>query len=626
MDMTGKIIDGKYKIIKLVGSGGMAKVYKALDIRLDRYVAVKVLKEDYADNEQFVKKFMREAQADAKLAHPNIVNVYDVGSNNGVNYIVMEYMDGPTLNDYLDEKGVLSAQETVDIIYSIALGLNHAHANKIIHRDIKPHNILMTTTHMPKVADFGIAMAVSSSTQTVTEDGLGSVHYVSPEQAKGGFLDERSDLYSLGIMMYEMLTGELPYDGDSPVAVALMHVQNSVPNPKLINKRIPDGVAQVVLNLTRKKPEERYQNARALLDSLRKLKANINADIDATYKSGPKASTAKAGNKPKAPEKKTVKKTFSLKKVFENKKNLKWVITAAVVIAVIIAVILLTPPKMVEVPNFVGLNETQAEKLADEKNVKINITKHVNSPTVAENLIAQQLTEAGTQVEARTVIELYMSIGPKIVEVPNVVDKYEAEAVADMKKKNFEVKNIIYEFNSEYEKNVVYQQNPAAGTQAAEGTEVTLYVSKGKDTTSVPKLLGYSLDVARDALRENNLVMGSITYDSSSTYEKGTIMKQSPTAYSVVDKNTAIDVVVSLGRETTRTITVNLARYASEADSDTVSLRIELQNINDGYDNVYSRDGLDKKEVVNVEVSGIGDKIYNIYVNGIKVGDGVVSF
>ncbi len=548
MDMTGKIIDGKYKIIKLVGSGGMAKVYKALDIRLDRYVAVKVLKEDYADNEQFVKKFMREAQADAKLAHPNIVNVYDVGSNNGVNYIVMEYMDGPTLNDYLDEKGVLSAQETVDIIYSIALGLNHAHANKIIHRDIKPHNILMTTTHMPKVADFGIAMAVSSSTQTVTEDGLGSVHYVSPEQAKGGFLDERSDLYSLGIMMYEMLTGELPYDGDSPVAVALMHVQNSVPNPKLINKRIPDGVAQVVLNLTRKKPEERYQNARALLDSLRKLKANINADIDATYKSGPKASTAKAGNKPKAPEKKTVKKTFSLKKVFENKKNLKWVITAAVVIAVIIAVILLTPPKMVEVPNFVGLNETQAEKLADEKNVKINITKHVNSPTVAENLIAQQLTEAGTQVEARTVIELYMSIGPKIVEVPNVVDKYEAEAVADMKKKNFEVKNIIYEFNSEYEKNVVYQQNPAAGTQAAEGTEVTLYVSKGKDTTSVPKLLGYSLDVARDALRENNLVMGSITYDSSSTYEKGTIMKQSPTAYSVVDKNTAIDVVVSLGR------------------------------------------------------------------------------
>ena len=626
MDMTGKIIDGKYKIIKLVGSGGMAKVYKALDIRLDRYVAVKVLKEDYADNEQFVKKFMREAQADAKLAHPNIVNVYDVGSSNGVNYIVMEYMDGPTLNDYLDEKGVLSAQETVDIIYSIALGLNHAHANKIIHRDIKPHNILMTTTHMPKVADFGIAMAVSSSTQTVTEDGLGSVHYVSPEQAKGAFLDERSDLYSLGIMMYEMLTGELPYDGDSPVAVALMHVQNSVPNPKLINKRIPDGVAQVVLNLTRKKPEERYQNARALLDSLRKLKANINTDIDPTYKSGPKASTAKAGSKPKAQEKKTVKKTFSLKKLIQNKKILPWLIAATAIVVIILVAAMLVPPKMVEVPNFVGRSESEAEKLADEHHVKINITKHVNSPTVAENLIAQQLIEAGTQVEARTVIELYMSIGPKIVEVPNVVNKYEAEAVAQMKKNNFEVKNIVYEFNSEYEKNVVYQQNPAAGTQSAEGTEVTLYVSKGKDTISVPKLLGYSLEVARDALRENNLMMGSITYDSSSTYEKGTIMKQSPTAYSVVDKNTAIDVVVSLGKETTRTITVNLARYTGEVDSDTVSLRIELQNVNDGYDNVYSRDGLEKKEVVNVEVSGIGDKIYNIYVNGIKVGDGVVSF
>lgn len=621
MDLTGRIIDNKYKIIKLIGSGGMAKVYKALDIRLDRYVAIKVLKEDYSDNEQFVKKFMKEAQADAKLAHPNIVNVYDVGSSKDINYIVMEYMSGPSLNDYLDEKGVLSAQETVDLIYSIALGINHAHANKIIHRDIKPHNILMTPAHMPKVADFGIAVAVSSSTLTATEDGLGSVHYVSPEQAKGGFLDERSDLYSLGIMMYEMLTGELPYDGDSPVAVALMHVQNTVESPKLVNKKIPDGVAQVVLNLTRKKPEERYQSARALLEALRKLKSDINAQIAPTYKTNEPQSTKQPKAKPK--QTKTVKPT-----AINHKRTT--IIAICVVAVVLFATLLvaLMPSKMVIVPNFVGATQDGAQTLADENSLKIEITKYVNSPTVPEGKIAEQSLEVGSEVKARTVVELYVSLGPKIVEIPNVVDYYEQEAVDELTNDNFIVKEIKYEFSDEYEKGIVIQQNPSGGTKAAEGTEITLYVSKGKDVVSVPKLLEKTVDECRYLLSEAGLILGNVEYDTSNSIARNLVMYQTPVAFTSVARNTVVDIVVSLGKLVDKQLPINLAKYTSGISADTVDVRVEFGDSSDSLKTVYTNENADKKAELSIKVSGIEGTTYyyRLYINGVQANSGEVKF
>ncbi|MBO4359928.1 MAG: Stk1 family PASTA domain-containing Ser/Thr kinase [Eubacteriaceae bacterium] len=628
MDITGKILDGKYKIIKLVGTGGMARVYKAQDIRLDRYVAVKVLKEDYAGDEQFVKKFMKEAQAAAKLAHPNIVNVYDVGSEKDLHYIVMELMGGPSLNDYLDEKGVLSAQETVDLIYSIALGLNHAHANNIIHRDIKPHNILMTPSHMPKVADFGIAVAAKSSSGA-EDDGLGSVHYVSPEQAKGGVVDERSDLYSLGIMMFEMLTGELPYDGDSPVEVALMHVQNTVPSPRTVNKRIPEGVAQVVLNLTRKDPKDRYQNARALLDALRKLKSDINCDIEPTYKLDPKEQAARQKNKKntanirKGTSKGTSKSTLSKA---ERKKR---AIIAGVVFGVLVItalVFLLMPPKMVEAPQFVGHTVEEAQKIAEDSGLKVTVTKYVNSTTVKEGLICEQSVVPGTEVEVRTEIEVYVSTGPKVVEVPSVIGYYEDEARTILKKENFVIKETVYEFNDKYEKDMVFSQNPAQGTMAAEGTEITLYVSKGKDTVSMPKILGMTLEEARTVLAQNGLILRSIEYDTSSTYSKDLIMKQSPTAYSTVDKNTTVDIVISIGKETYQTIQVSLKKYTGSIQDESVSVRIEMQDRDGNYEVVYAEEAVQKNETINVEVKGTGERYYMVYVNGLNVDMGRVNF
>ena len=620
MDLTGKIIDGKYRIIKAVGSGGMANVYKAQDIRLDRYVAVKVLKEDYAGDEQFVHRFMKEAQAAARLAHPNIVNVYDVGSDNDINYIVMELMSGPSLNDYLDEKGVLSAQETVDIIYSIALGLNHAHANHIIHRDIKPHNILMTSSHMPKVADFGIAVAAASEDE---DDGLGSVHYVSPEQAKGDPQDERSDLYSLGIMMYEMLTGELPYDGESPVEVALMHVQNSVPSPKTVNRRIPDGVAQVVLNLTRKEPKDRYQNARALLDALRTLKSDINADVEPTYKLDAKEQAAREKAKKKNSSHSS-KKTPAKKNTDKKKAVIAGCIFAVIILAAL--AFLLLPPRMVKAPDFTGLSVEQAQTLAEENKLKIKVTKYVNSATVTEGLICEQLVQPETEVEVRTEIEVYVSTGPKVVEVPEVVGYYEEEAKTVLKKENFVIKESVYEFNDKYDKDMVFQQNPAAGTMAAEGTEVTIYVSKGKDTVSMPKILGMTLDEARTVLSQNGLSLGRITYDSSSTYSKDLVMKQSPTAYSTVDKNTAVDIVISIGKETHQTISVNLKKYTSGITDATVSVRIEMQDNDGNYVEVYANDAVPKDDTVEADVLGIGERLYMVYVNGLSVEMGKISF
>ncbi|MCL1804220.1 MAG: protein kinase, partial [Eubacteriaceae bacterium] len=281
--MIGKVLEDKYEIIELVGQGGMAMVYKAKDIRLNRFVAIKVLKSEFMENEGFLKKFLREAQSDAKLTHPNIVSVFDVGSEGGIYFIVMEFIDGSTLKAYIKSKKSLSAYETAEMALPIANALAHAHQNNIIHRDIKPHNILLTSTKTPKVADFGIARAITSSTVTATDEALGSVHYISPEQARGGFLDARSDLYSLGILMYEMLTGELPYDADTPVAVALKHVQNKVPDPSFVNQNIPPNMAQIVLNLTRRKADDRYQNANELISDLRAFLDNPDVEIEPSY-------------------------------------------------------------------------------------------------------------------------------------------------------------------------------------------------------------------------------------------------------------------------------------------------------------------------------------------------------
>ena len=265
----GTMLSGRYEVLKRVGSGGMADVYMAKDHKLNRNVAVKVLKSEYVEDEKFLKKFETEAQAVARLSHPNIVNIYDVGIEDGINYIVMELAEGITLKEYIRKKGYLSPKETVEISTQIASAISHAHKNHIIHRDIKPQNILVSDTGIIKVTDFGIAKATSSNTVTSTATAMGSVHYISPEQAKGRFCDEKSDIYSLGITMYEMVTGHVPFDHENGVTIALMHLQNEITPPSQIRDGIPDSLEKIILKCTMKKPEERYQTADDLIADLR---------------------------------------------------------------------------------------------------------------------------------------------------------------------------------------------------------------------------------------------------------------------------------------------------------------------------------------------------------------------
>ena len=265
----GTMVSGRYEVLKRVGSGGMADVYMAKDHKLNRNVAVKVLKSEYVEDEKFLRKFETEAQAVARLSHPNIVNIYDVGIEDGINYIVMELAEGITLKEYIRKKGYLTPKETVEISTQIASAISHAHKNHIIHRDIKPQNILVSDTGIIKVTDFGIAKATSSNTVTSTATAMGSVHYISPEQAKGRFCDEKSDIYSLGITMYEMVTGHVPFDHENGVTIALMHLQNEITPPSQIRDGIPDSLEKIILKCTMKKPEERYQTADELITDLR---------------------------------------------------------------------------------------------------------------------------------------------------------------------------------------------------------------------------------------------------------------------------------------------------------------------------------------------------------------------
>lgn len=624
--MIGMKLDDKYEILELIGQGGMACVYKAHDLRLDRFVAVKVLKAEFMDNEQFLKKFLREAQADAKLAHPNIVNVYDVGSENGTYYIVMEYIDGKTLKDYIRAQKRIPPEECAELCVQIADALRHAHENNIIHRDIKPHNILMTSGKIPKVADFGIARAITSSTITATQEALGSVHYISPEQARGGFLDERSDLYSFGIMMYEMLTGELPYEGETPVAVALQHVQNDVPSPKNKVKGLPDNICQVVLNLTRRKPDDRYQNAQEVIDDLNKIIQEPSSVIAPTYS----AAAEDALRKKVKPERTRI----STAKNDRRRKSgmlIGWIMTACVLLFGLSYYALTHWFKKVEVPPLA--NTTLSAAVLELEKVGLHHEEErIYDLEIPKDVVISSTPEAGTIMRVGEHVKLLVSNGPKIGEIPDVTSNSQLVAESRIHDEGFVVEAIIRVNSDEYMDGTVCDQSPKGGVKAIEGTGVTLYISKGKDTVIVPRVIGKSLQDGKDELTSNNLIAGTVTYEISDSVEKGKIVRQSVTAYTEVEKNTVVDLVVSLGGVVTKTMTFDLSQYTAaipdNPDGTTGSVEVKVVVCDtDGSNSsgVYSNTCL-KNESITVEFKGVGSKIYKLYINEEEKYSGVIIF
>jgi beta-lactam-binding protein with PASTA domain/tRNA A-37 threonylcarbamoyl transferase component Bud32 len=537
--VIGKVLNNRYKIIELIGRGGMAYVYKAQDLKLNRYVAVKILREEYTENEQFIKKFDRESQAAAGLSDPNIVSVYDVGVDGDVYFIVMEYVDGITLKQYLTQKGRLDYEEATNFIIDIAEALKCAHEHGIIHRDIKPQNIMLTSDLTPKVTDFGIARAITSATITMTNQTMGSVHYISPEQARGGYVDARSDLYSLGIMYYELLTGELPFDDDNSVSIAIKHIQEDITPPNEINPDIPQSVSDVVVRLCQKKPEDRYQNCEELIEDLDQIM--LDASVSPV---GETASTADLF-KDENPLQEDITGINDLRK---KKRNRKIALIVALIAAALIGVVAYAMTRQkVTVPDLTGMTESQATTACKQLGLSLEVSGHDYSDSVGKGKIMSQTPKANSQVAKGRAIRVTISKGKNSTTVPSVVGLTESAAVSKLEDADLTVSEVKREYNDKYDSGIVYAVSPNAGSSVSKNGKVVLYVSKGQNTASVPGVVGLTQSDAESRIKANGFTVGSVTSQNSDSYAKGVVISQSPSEGSSASKGSAINFVISSG-------------------------------------------------------------------------------
>lgn len=601
----GTMLSGRYEVLKRVGSGGMADVYMAKDHKLNRNVAVKVLKSEYVEDEKFLRKFETEAQAVARLSHPNIVNIYDVGIEDGINYIVMELAEGITLKEYIRKKGYLTPKETVEISTQIASAISHAHKNHIIHRDIKPQNILVSDTGIIKVTDFGIAKATSSNTVTSTATAMGSVHYISPEQAKGRFCDEKSDIYSLGITMYEMVTGHVPFDHENGVTIALMHLQNEITPPSQIRDGIPDSLEKIILKCTMKKPEERYQTADELITDLRLVFEDTSGDYVGVVPAIDDSPTIMIDqneltqriNTPKNDSK--IQQEESLKAEEENayldeddeeesgmnSKIEKLVIVLAAVVGAIILISIIvfvvkssgvfksgkttttasigttaqsddTESEKYTVDNYIGMSLSAAREKIDGK-FKIKVEEEY-SDEYAKDLVISQDPESDTELEAGKTLTLVVSKGARTedkVSVPGVVGEKESSAKSTLEAAGLKV-SVKTKYSTDVAKGKVISQSPGSGNQVAKNSTVVITVSKGEKPETmvrVPNLRYFTESVARSELKNSNLVLGSVLKEYSDSVEKGLVIRQTVSSGSKVKEGTAVGIYVSLGPRQTAT-------------------------------------------------------------------------
>lgn len=639
--MLSRTLGNRYEIIELIGRGGMAYVYKARDLKLNRYVAVKVLREEYTENEQFIKKFDRESQAVACLSHPNIVGVYDVGVQDNIYYIIMEYVDGITLKQYLVRKGRLDYIEATRFIIDIANALKCAHENKIIHRDIKPHNILLTRDLIPKVADFGIARAITSSTVTMTNQTMGSVHYISPEQAKGGFVDERSDLYSLGILFYELLTGKVPFDEENTVTIAIKHIQEKITPPKEIEPKIPEVINQVVIKLTEKKPDDRYQNTDELIEDLETIiqKSNgINGEnlVLGNTRNEPQVmreglfSIEDTGNQRAVEEEDDDEYYYETPEETAKRKKKRKIILFSVfggllAIALAMYAISFFGAKSVIVPDLKGKTVVEATKSLESLKLKIEVEKEIYSNEVPAGSIISQNPEKGQELTGDKTVKVTVSLGVKTAGIPNVVGMTETEAKKAIGDAKFIVGEVKRLANDNYDKDIVYEMSPAAGTTANEGSKIVLYVSRGQELLTVPDIIGETESNAKTSISEAGLVSGEVSYEESSTYSKGTVIRQSPSGGSEVAKNSSVSYTVSSGKISTQKLTINLMDYDKTTPPKSVKVKVVLSTQDGIEKTVYEGTNM-SNDTFSVNVEGVGRQIYEVFIDNVSVGSNYIDF
>lgn len=564
MDLEGRLLGNRYEIIEKIGNGGMAMVYKSKDHILNRLVAVKILRDEFTTDQEFIKRFEIEAQSAASITHPNIVSVYDVGSEGNLYYIVMELIQGKTLKEIIiEEGGPLPWKWSLNIALQIASALEVAHKNNIVHRDIKPHNIIITEDGMAKVTDFGIAKAVSNSTITAFGATIGSVHYFSPEHARGGFTDAKSDLYSLGVVMYEMLTGKVPFDADTPVSIALMHMQEEAKPPIEINEKIPQSVNDIIIKAMRKDVTLRYQNATEMLNDLKKALQNPEGNFvdNKEYVDMP---TQKISLKEidEANKKERVKQN-KFKRFIKNHKGIAIFIALVLLFCIslggTIAYSRITNPKEVLLPNLVGINIDEAKASIQEKGLDLEIEKEeYNNEYAAGYIISQTPTYSDNyNIKMGTKIKVIVSKGIEQAIVPKVVGMTEEEAIKSLENAKLKYEKVEEE-NKKVEAGYVISQETEPETQVFAGDTVIIHISIGVKKASVPSVIGKGEEEAKKNITDLGLKVNIVNEEDSSK-ENGTVLKQSVDAGKEVEEGTTITLTVNKLTETkSATLTINV--------------------------------------------------------------------
>jgi len=600
MIKTGMLIGDRYEILEKIGTGGMSDVYKAKCHKLNRFVAVKILKQEFSENTNFVHKFRVEAQAAAGLMHPNIVNVYDVGEENNIYYIVMELVEGITLKKYIEKKARLSVKEAISIAIQISMGIEAAHNNRIIHRDIKPQNIIISREGKVKVTDFGIAKAATSN--TITSNVMGSVHYTSPEQARGGYSDEKSDIYSLGITLFEMLTGRVPFNGETTVAIAIKHIQEEMPSPRDYVPEIPVSVEQIVFKCTQKSPDRRYPNMAELIADLKKSlihpdenfvklgnyaaqeETKMVPDQDMIAIKQRAEATAAKNEGMRLREQQVVQ--TPKKAVTNNKKKPRPVVVEEVeeeddydprmerittaltiIVAVVIGCILLffagkavglfpsqeaqegevTQKESQTMPEVVGKSLDEARTALDAAGITYT-TEYDISTEYDKNTVMESSVAAGETVTAEMSVIITVSAGKNGVKVPDVTGLSEAEATAALEKEGFAVKKDTT-VSDEVQKGDVVSQSPEAGAIADRNDYVTLTISTGgtNEKVEIPDVLGMTETQAKSVLVAAGFVVTTVTEVEDIAYEAGTVCYQSYPGGSMQALGTDVELRLSLG-------------------------------------------------------------------------------
>ena len=594
---TGKKLDGRYEIRELIGVGGMANVYHCYDTIDAREVAIKILKDEFLNNEDFIRRFKNESKAIAVLNHPNIVRVYDVSFGDMIQYIVMEYIDGITLKEYIDMQKVLDWKETVHLTTQILKALQHAHENGIVHRDIKPHNIMLLQDGTIKVTDFGIARFSSNATRTMTEQAIGSVHYIAPEQARGEKTDGKTDIYSVGVMMYEMLTGTLPFDGDSAVSVALMQLQAKPKRPREINPDIPEGLEEITMKAMQKDPEDRYHSAVEMLSDIERFRLNPGIIFNYVYHDAPVDDQKKQEEQPKKeyedPEEDAQEEYYDEDVPVRSPllSAIKGIIIAAVIALVVFGGVaayqgyVSAQPKEVEVPDFTNMTLSEANA---KNNGKFNFTyvSRYSDDIPVDTIIEQSPAGGSKKMKEGSTIELIVNSADTYVAVPYINGALGSEQIqATIEKANL-VPKILY-VESEQTAQKIDGVYPPTGTQVKIGSSVYVYVSKGvtKQRLVMPDIKGYSAEKAVSALKEAGFTNYKVEYDDRIEAEKDEVVRQNPMQGSEVVSDYEITVICSKGNQKEKKVNIEVD-LPSE-----VSTSVSMKVLVDGaVDNENSKD------------------------------------